>query len=93
MTTDWNLWKTGLMAMDGSMQLRGAETQQKRHNRHPDSTFSSARGHFIWAEFRVQVESVLHLKCSTGLAMVGVLSSKGSMMMVKPSDSKTNVLK
>lgn len=23
MTTDWNLWKTGLMAIDGSMQLRG----------------------------------------------------------------------
>lgn len=21
MTTDWNLWKTGLMAIDGSMQL------------------------------------------------------------------------
>lgn len=27
-----------------------------------------------------------HLKCKTGLAMVGVLSSKGSMMMVKPGD-------
>lgn len=26
-----------------------------------------------------------HLKCSTGLAIVGVLSSKGSMMIVKPS--------
>lgn len=92
MTTDWNLWKTGLMAIDGSMQLRGAETQYKHHNRH-SATSSGARGHFIWAEFRVQVERVLHLKCSTGLAMVGVLSSKGSMMMVKPSNSKRNVLK
>lgn len=26
MTTDWNLWKTGLMAIDGSMQLRGEQT-------------------------------------------------------------------
>lgn len=26
-----------------------------------------------------------HLKCRMGLAMVGVLSSKGSMMMVKPT--------
>lgn len=87
--TDWNLWKTGLMAIDGSMQLRGAETQEKRHNGHS----ATSRGHFIWAEIRVQVERVLHLKCSTGLAMVGVLSSKGSMMMVKPSDSKRNVFK
>lgn len=89
MTTDWNLWKTGLMAIDGSMQLRGAETQGKRHNGHS----ATSRGHFIWAKFRVRVERVLHLKCSTGLAMVGVLSSKGSMMMVKPSDSKRNVFK
>ena len=26
-----------------------------------------------------------HLKCRMGLAMVGVLSSKGSMMLVKPT--------
>lgn len=32
-----------------------------------------------------------HLKCNTGLAIVGVLSSKGSMMMVKPLDETSKV--
>lgn len=85
MTTDWNLWKTGLMAIDGSMQLGGA-------GRH-DGNVTRDKDHFVWAEVQVQLRCKPHLKCSTGLAIVGVLSSKGSMMMVKPSDNKRSDIK
>ena len=52
MTTDWNLLKTGLMAIEASIQL----------------------------------------KYNTGLDMVGVLSSKGSIIRTKP-EKKTQKLK
>lgn len=69
--------------LDGDGRVHAAVEEQGRdmkgHNRHSDP-----RG-----GLRSSV-CVLHLKCSTGLAIVGVLSSKGSMMMVKPSASKTH---
>lgn len=51
MTTDWNLLKTGLMAIEASIQL----------------------------------------KCNTGLDMVGVLSSKGSIIRTKPEEKKISI--
>lgn len=35
-------------------------------------------------DVRVIRVNVTHLKCRTGLAIVGVLSSKGSIIIVKP---------
>lgn len=127
MMTDWNLWKTGLMAMDGSMQLRGRDKAEiiycsmfwnmiffsvppppKKEN--GLKIFFSPQNVKYFLKFRYKIRfkqlttkrfklynyppvlqvagmqnwRATYLKCNTGLAMVGVLSSKGSMMMVKP---------
>lgn len=68
MMTDWKRSNTGLMAKEASIQLR-------------DNTgVTQGRGQGLSHPQR----AASHLKCRTGLAMVGVLSSKGSMIMVKP---------
>lgn len=73
MMTDWKRSKTGLMASEASMQLweadQGGEGQAG----------GGAQGPLVPSGLGA------HLKCRMGLAMVGVLSSKGSMMMVKPA--------
>lgn len=70
MMTDWKRSNTGLMAKEASIQLW---TMQWSHR----------------AECRVEAWPspcmvASHLKCRMGLAMLGVLSSKGSIIMVKP---------
>lgn len=70
--TDWKRSNTGLMAKEASIQLR-------------DNTgVTRGRGRGLSHPHRV----ASHLKCRTGLAMVGVLSSKGSMIMVKPGGGR-----
>lgn len=68
--TDWKRSNTGLMAKEASIQLwdNTAVTQGRR------------QGQGLSHPHRL----ASHLKCRMGLAMVGVLSSKGSMIMVKP---------
>lgn len=39
-------------------------------------------------DVRVNKVSATHLKCRTGLTIVGVLSSKGSIIIVKPEKEK-----
>lgn len=69
MMTDWKRSNTGLMAKEASIQLQdNTGVTQGRLGSRPSRPHSAAS----------------HLKCRMGLAMVGVLSSKGSMIMVKP---------
>lgn len=73
MITDWKRSNTGLMASEASMQLQEVDGGGKDHSGAP----------LVCSHPHTGVGS--HLKCRMGLAMVGVLSSKGSMMMVKPT--------
>lgn len=75
MMTDWKRSNTGLMASEASMQL-WEQTRVVRAR--PWGLGGPWSGH-------APTGVGSHLKCRIGLAMVGVLSSKGSMMMVKPT--------
>lgn len=69
--TDWKRSKTGLMAMEASMQLGGTGQMSVGVGAPPGQGPLCTPG-------------PTHLKCNTGLVMVGVRSSKGSIRMVKP---------
>lgn len=77
MMTDWKRSNTGLMASEASMQLQGAD----------EGGEGQAGGLGPWSG-HAPTGVGSHLKCRIGLAMVGVLSSKGSMMMVKPTGGR-----
>lgn len=85
MMTDWKRSKTGLMAMEASIQL-GTHTHT-----HPWGDTATAPPLCPQHPCVPPLPDTLpcpplcpHLKCRMGLEMVGVLLSKGSMMMVKP---------
>lgn len=73
MTTDWNLWKTGLMAMDGSMQLW----------RSRDGTERSQQA--LWHPWRAQVQCV----CAPPEVQHRVGDRRGSVLEGLDDDGET----